>query len=241
MNPLAELQSRRPRPQRFLLTVDDAGEFLVSTGDGHLAGHPRGGRADLPLLADVGVEHARFLLGESLRDGGRWRVEPFGAERVAVNGEPVSTSADLRDGDLVGLGANLELRFRRPDPASTCAVLDLLHGVECLGAAHVILFGCGLGSRLRIGAAAGRHIRVPGLVTGLELVHDEDRLLVSSEAGVSGPGVRGARVLTLPFPPARRVDLAVGVAAEGRPPCGLSLLPVPGPGGRVEASGGSGG
>lgn len=214
------------RARRFLLTVDDAGEFLVSAGDEHVLGHRRGDRADLPVLADVGIAHARFVARESLAAGREWRVEPFGSEEVLSNGEPVSTSAPVAHGDLLRFGANLELRFEAPDPASSTAVLHLLHGAECLGAAHVLLLGEGLGGRLRIGAAAGRHIRVPNLLAGMELVLSGERLLIRSDDGVAEPGGERRTSLGLEFPLVRRTDLLVGTGAEGRPPFGLSFQPL---------------
>ena len=211
---------------RLLLTVDDGGEYIVCAGDAVLLGHSRGGRADLPVLADVGVEHARFVRRMSLAGGEEWRMEPVGSERVFRNAEPISTSCPLADGDELTLGGNLELRFRMPDPASSTAVIDFLHGVECLGAGHAILLAGGTGGRLRVGAAAGRHIRVPNLLTGVEFRWVSDRLELRSEVGVAAGGERNSE-LVLPFPPPQRVDLTIGAGEGTRPPFGLSLTPIP--------------
>ncbi len=227
--------ARRPAPPahdaapRLLLTIDDAGQFLVAGSADLVIGHLRSGEADLPFLADVGKRHARVVRRESLHGGSEWRIEPQGSESVLRNGSPVATSDRLRDGDEIKLGGNVSFRFRTPDPASASAVLDLLHGAECLGAAHVILFADGPGGRVRIGAAGQRHVRVPGLIHGVSMVLDGERLVVECEAGVrSGEGPsRGT--FALPFPPPQRVDLAIGKAADGRPPFGLALAPVEAP------------
>jgi hypothetical protein len=221
----------RPGPARALLTVDDAGDYLLCAGREVVLGHARGGGADLPVLADVGPRHARFVLCASLAGGEEWRLQPLGTERVFRNAEPVSTETVLADGDALRLGKNLEVDLALPDPASASAVLTFRRGVDCLGAAHVILVAPGPGGRIRLGAAARRHVRVPNLLTGAELVLEGERLVVVSEAGVSrGPGVR-AGSLQLAFPPRDRVDVLVGPRpADGRPPFSFSLAPAPGAG-----------
>jgi len=222
---------------RALLTVDDAGDYLLCAGREIVLGHARAGRADLPVLADVGPRHARFVLSASLAGGEEWRLQPLGSERVFRNAEPVSTATALADGDELLLGRNLELLFQLPDPASATAVLSFRRGADCLGASHVVLFAAGSGGRMRLGAAAGRHVRVPNLIPGAELTLAEGRLVVVSEAGVERDGGARAASLELPFPPARRIDVSVGKPrADGRPPFAFSLAPVPGARGAGEGS-----
>jgi hypothetical protein len=214
-------------PQRALLTVDDAGDFLLCAGREIVLGHARAGSADLPVLADVGPRHARFVLGASLAGGEEWQLQPLGTEKVFRNAEPVSTSTALAHGDELRLGRNLELVFQLPDPASATAVLAFRRGIDCLGASCVVLFAAGSGGRIRLGAAAGRHVRVPTLLAGAELVLDGQRLRVASPAGVSSGGAR-APALELAFPPPARVDVVVGEPPPGgRAPFSFSLAPIP--------------
>ncbi|MCZ6596571.1 MAG: FHA domain-containing protein [Planctomycetota bacterium] len=224
--------------RRFLLTVDDAGQFLVAVARELTLGHLRAGEADLPFLADVGRRHARLSYRESLQEGPGWWIEPLAGEAVHKNEELLTGAVPLVDGDGVRLGANLSMRFRTPDPASASARLDFLHGAECLGAAHAVLMTPGAGGRVRIGAAGQRHIRVANLLTGVTLVVEEDpaapgdeRLFVHCEAGISDGAGPGQGIFALPCPPPQRVDLSVGKPKEGRPPFGLALAPVAAPGG----------
>jgi len=228
-DPLDGLGSPAPR---FLLCVDDAGQYLVVLGSRATVGHAQSGLADLPILGDVGPRHAAFERRTSLRGGSAWRIRPLGRERVRVAGKDVGPSGvQLVDGDRILLGQNVELRFRAPDPASSSVLLDMLHGIDCEGAAHVILFGRDPGGRLRVGGADQRHVRVPNCPHELELVHDDARLFVEArlaarERAERNPGEDATRRFELDVPPAERADLAIGAAAGGRTPFGLSIVPV---------------
>ena len=148
----------------MILSVDEAGTFLVALETELVLGHLRDGSADLPFLADVGPRHARLERTETFRDGAVWRIAPLAAEPVITAGETVPDDGRaLVDGDVVELGVNLAFRFRRPDPASTSAVLDLLHGTECLGCRGIVLLGSGPSGRLSIGPGSRCHLRAGGL------------------------------------------------------------------------------
>jgi hypothetical protein len=212
--------------QRALLSVDDAGDYLLCAGRELSLGHARAGLADLPVLADVGPLHARFHLRSSFGSGESWCLEPVARERVYRNAEPLQAAAALADGDDLRLGKNLELVFQAPDPASATAVLALGRGADCLGASHVVLFAAGAGGRLRLGAAAGRHVRVPNLIVGADLMLFQRRLWIASEAGVAVAGSASAETLGMPFPPDARVDVRIGKGEHGRAPFSFSLLPL---------------
>jgi hypothetical protein len=226
---LSPVVARPPEPQRLhpaaaLLSVDGGGQFLLCAAERLTLGHLRAGRADLGFLADVGPEHAALVRADTLADGPGWRIEPCGAERVAVEGAPVGPAGRrLAAGELVRLGENLEFRLRFPDPASASAVLELLHGAECAGARHIVLFARGLGGRVRIGASRARHVPVPGLAFELELRWEGHELELASEEPLAGAleGERGR----LPFPPPARLALTVGAPRGAHPPFGLSLEP----------------
>jgi len=223
-NEASEASEADRSARRVLMTVDDAGDFLLCAGDDLLLGHARGGAADLPVLADVGIEHVRLERRSSLAGGSEWFVVPLAGERVLRNAEPLFAPAPLFDEDELLLGSNLRVRFRQPDPASASAVLDLLGGIDCLGATHVVLLAPGAGGRVRIGARGGRHVRVPNLEPGFEISLGPTGLIASSAAGIGrSPAARAPEVL-LPFPPERRVDLSIGGPLPGgRPPFSFSL------------------
>lgn len=211
---------------RCLLSIDDAGEYLVVTGSRVTIGHLRAASADLPFLADVGPLHAQLVRSASLREGPIWRIEPLGAEEVRVEGRAVGSEGwKLGDGDRVQLGENLVFRMQVPDPASETVLLELLGGIDCGGAHHVVLFGDGEGGRLRIGSAGQRHVRVADLEHEVSIVRAGDRLRVRCEAGIQGLPSPGAHEVLLPFPPPARVQLDVGRPREGRPPFGLAVGP----------------
>ncbi len=210
----------------FVLTVDDAGQFYVACGARLRLGHLRAGRAELLFLADVGSLHAELIRTDSLRHGPVWRIEPLGAELVTVDGAAVGPAGlRLGDGDTVRCGQNLSFVFRVPDPASHTVLLDLQHGVECAGALHVVLFGEGEGGRLRVGAAAQRHVRVPNLSREIELQREGQRILVRCAEGVRADQQAAGESFSLPCPPPERVHLSFGTAQDGRPPFGFSLEP----------------
>jgi hypothetical protein len=215
------------RPIRALMTVDDAGDYLLCAGDDVLIGHARGAAADLPVLADVGIEHARLQRRSSLAGGSEWFLIPLGGERAARNAEPIAAPVPLADGDELLLGGNLRVAFRQPDPASASAVLDLLGGIDCLGAAHVVLFAPGPGGRIRVGARGGRHVRVPNLEPGFELALGPDGIRATSAAGIGRTPAERLGALDLAFPPERRLDLSLGPPLPGgRPPFSFSLAAV---------------
>lgn len=211
-----------------LLSVDGAGQYLLCGAERLTLGHLRAGRADLGFLADVGAVHAELVRADSLQSGPGWRIVPVGAESVRVEGQAVPADGRrLLPGERVRLGENLEFRLHLPDPASASAVLELLHGVECAGARHVLLLAAGPGGRVRIGAGLADPVRVPGLELGLALEWHAGELRVlheDLEQSVAGESP------SFPFPPATRVALVVGKARGSRPPFGLSLEPVERPG-----------
>lgn len=217
-----DLGERATEP--FLLSVDDAGQYLVVSGERVSLGHLRAGVADLLFLAGIGPLHAYLERTESLSEGPVWSLVPVRGERSAVNEVEVLVATRLRPGDVVRLGENLAFRIQRPDPASHTALLELLSGAECAGAKHVVLMGAGPGGRLRIGAAANRHVRVANLEHEITLFVEGGRLFLQCESEVRGAEA-GEGGFSLPLPPPQRFDLSVGKPAGSRPPFGLAIEP----------------
>ncbi len=155
---------------RFLLAVDDAGEFLVVVGERVTLGHLRARDVDLPFLADVAARHARLELVEDFHAGARWRIAPESGASVHVNGRAVVEPGTLlADGDEVRLAANLAFRFVARERGSSSARLEFGGGQECLGAPRVLLLAPGSGGRARIGAGAARLLSLHDLEHEIEL------------------------------------------------------------------------
>jgi hypothetical protein len=222
------------RSIRFLLAVDDGGEFFAASGETLVLGHLRAPAADLPFLADVDAEHARFTLRETFHGGTRWSLAAPASSRVLVGGRFVGeTPVLLADGDPVQLAPNLAFRFRATDPASGSAVLDLLSGADCHGARHVLLFAPGAGGRVRIAARVDRLIPVPELTQEVSLEIDGDALVARCAGGVRVQGGAAPRAehgsdpaLAIPFPLSQPIAIDLGARPPGRPPFGLTFSPV---------------
>jgi hypothetical protein len=104
---------------RVLLWVDSVGGYLVCLDDRLVLG--RAGpesRADIQLLGDLSRSHAVIS-----RSGDGYLIHAKAP--TFLNGKAVET-APLRDGDVIRLGASVELGFRLPCPASATARLELL-------------------------------------------------------------------------------------------------------------------
>jgi len=216
---------------RFLLAVDDAGEFLVVVGQDVRLGHVRAKDVDLPFLADVAAHHARLRLVEDFHAGARWRITPEPGAHVALNEHAVGLDgAPLADGDVVRLAANLAFRFVARERGSSAARLELAGEIECLGAPRVLLLPPGPGGRARIGASAARTIPVAGLEHEIELAVDGvplgASLSVRCLAGV-GPSPRagGEPEARLALPLALQATLVARARGAGKPPFALIFRP----------------
>lgn len=104
---------------RSLLWADAVGGFLVCYDDRVTIG--RAGpdsEAEIPILGDLSRRHATLS-----RVGETYVLQAHGA--TYVNGRLVD-STPLRDGDVIRLGASVEVEFRQPSPVSATARLQLL-------------------------------------------------------------------------------------------------------------------
>jgi hypothetical protein len=104
---------------RFLLWVDTVGGYLVCLDDRIVlgrAGHDS--NADVPLMGDLSRNHATLS-----RDGDGYILRAH--EPTFVNGRAVET-IPLHDGDVIRLGATVELEFLQPSPISSTASLAVV-------------------------------------------------------------------------------------------------------------------
>jgi len=225
-----------PPDRRFRLEVDDIGEFLVILKSDVTLGHSRAGLADLPIMADIDPEHVRLIRTESFHAGPGWRIEPMKDQRIAVAGQLLDPGGGaLLDGDQVQVAGNLAFVFRRPEAASGSAVLELLHGAECVGARRVLLLSPGEAGRVRMSPNPGRHFQARRLSEEVTIWLDESELIVEScaqlaaagiEPSIQGPSPLGPGGLRVPCPPDRRIDFTVGRGGAQGPPFGFAIAPV---------------
>lgn len=105
-----------------LLWIDGVGCWQLHLRDRLAIGGPGGqGRsersADLKLLADLSRAHASLA-----RSGETYLLAADGP--ATVGGKPLSQPMVVRDGDLIGLGDAVRLRFRQPSPLSLSVRLE---------------------------------------------------------------------------------------------------------------------
>ncbi|WP_169978522.1 FHA domain-containing protein [Tautonia rosea] len=151
---------------RLLLWADVIGGYLVCLDDEITIG--RAGpdsTADLPLLADLARRHAVIV-----RDGEHYTLRAL--QPTFVNGRAID-SAPLRDGDLIRLGANVELEFRRPSPISATATLRLMSRHRPPMAIDGVLL---MAQSCLIGPTRQCHIAAPKLDQPIVLFRQADAL-----------------------------------------------------------------
>jgi tetratricopeptide (TPR) repeat protein len=129
--PTSSLQSPAPSPQplpmsepganrRMIAWVDAVGGYLICLGDQVILGQPSpGGGADVPILADLSRRHAAVR-----RDGEGYTLVPLQATKL--DGRLLDQPAPLADGNEIELGDGVKLKFRRPHPLSSTAVLEFV-------------------------------------------------------------------------------------------------------------------
>ena len=139
---------------RFLLWVDAVGGFLVCLNDRIVLG--RAGDespADVPLLGDLSRNHAVLE-----RQGEGYLLKPQHA--TFVNGRLVAGQALLKDGDVIRLGATVELEFQRPSPMSATARLAVVSRHRLSLAVSSVLL---MAETCIIGRDPRSHVKAPAL------------------------------------------------------------------------------
>ena len=132
---------------RFLLWVDGVGGYLVCLSDEIELGQADPHNAiHIPLQADVSRRHARIC-----RRGEGYVVEP--QQRTAINGQLISETTLLTDGDELLLGeGGVQLRFRQPHALSASARIELVSRHRTRPAVDAIILmaeSCVLGPNLQ--------------------------------------------------------------------------------------------
>lgn len=132
------------QPSRFLLWIDAVGGYLVCLADQIVLGQAAPGNSvDVPILGDISRRHAIVR-----RKGEGYFVDPIQA--VRVEGQSITTSTLLSDGDQIELGSTVKLRFRKPHALSSSARLEFVSRHSTSPSADGILLmaeSCVLGPR----------------------------------------------------------------------------------------------
>ncbi|MCE9593614.1 MAG: hypothetical protein K8S98_05425 [Planctomycetes bacterium] len=216
---------------RFQLAVDDAGEFLVAGGRTLTLGHAKNRAVDLPVLADLYAEHARFeFRPETFHQAASWRLTPtpelLAAGRdLAVDGRPVGAGLDVGHGQRIEFSPQLAARLTAPAPASSTFLLEFERGAECLGAQRILLFAPGPGGLVVIGRRARSHARVARLPGEIRLFEDAERLVVVSDVALRVDAGEVATEHRFDLPLDARRTLSVTRADKAEPPFFVTLAP----------------
>lgn len=174
------VEPRRPSPtvaaivrserllKLLLMQIDGVGSFLVATGEKVTLGPISSSRRpDIPLIAEAGMPPMVIRRADD-----DYFVE---SPRRAL----------LSHGQKLELSPRCRLRFLRPNPASTSAVLEL-SGARLAGcdARRVIL----LDRELIIGPTPVAHISAPALSEPIVLQHRDGRLVYMGRGGCTIAG-----------------------------------------------------
>lgn len=155
----------------FLLHVDGAGGFRVIGGHSVTLGPASSShRVDVAIIGDASAPVITITRSEE-----DYFVRS--SQPIEVNDKP-TTQALLSSGDRIGIGPRFRLRFRRPNPASTSAVLDVTAGRLARGdVRQIILFD----REMILGPGPAAHIRVDAL-TGPAVLQERGGAVVCRAA-----------------------------------------------------------
>ncbi len=137
---------------RGLLWVDRVGGFLILLPDLVTIGQATPDTdVEIPILGDLSRRHATLR-----RMNEMYVLEPIA--QTTVSGFSVTAPTPLSDGDEIGLGPRVQLRFRQPTPLSNTARLEFIsrHRTEP-SSDGILLFG----ETCLLGPSERAHVRCP--------------------------------------------------------------------------------
>ncbi len=138
--------------QRFLLWIDGVGGYLVCLGDRISIGQPAGWHVDIPVMADLSRLHAWIE-----RDGEGYLLRAV--RPATVNGHSVREKSVLADRSEIVLAKGVRLKFRRPNPLSTTALVEIASSHRLSLPTDAVLL---MAETLIVGANSGSHVVAPG-------------------------------------------------------------------------------
>ena len=144
-----------------VLWVDAVGGFLLTAEDQVSLGQARPDKpADIMIQADLSGRHACIR-----REGEDYVIQPLAV--VCINGQPIVKAQPISDGDIIGLGASVQLRFRKPHPLSNTALLEVISGQRFQPAVDAIIL---MGETCLLGPHSSNHV---------SCAHWDDKLVLS--------------------------------------------------------------
>lgn len=174
--------------ERFLLWVDGVGGYLVCLKSSVILGRaePKG-NADVPLIADLSVRHARIV-----REDEGYCIEAF--RPTWLNGRLVERMTLLPDACELRLGTATRLRFRRPHALSVSARLEYLSGHRTVPTTDGILL---MADHLLLGPKSRCHVTCRDWRDEAVLFRQGDQLICKSRGGfnVDGRPAQGRALL----------------------------------------------
>lgn len=192
---------------RWLLGVEEAGEFLVMEQGEIVIGSEASPEADLKLLAPLQSRHAVLRRATSFHGGCKYLIESCDDAEMRVNDIAVPR-AELSDGDRIKLGRSFEMVFRRPCSRSGAARIDLGRSWSVGGCGSLLLLPpSGRAGALLIADRDDAHVRTDGKTGDVELYREASGQLRA----------RGSRGVSLDrAEPCAEVEIgdAAGVSAE---------------------------
>ena len=106
--------------RRRILWIDGVGGYLLLDSDDALIGQAvSGSRADISVVGDLSRQACAIR-----RVDGDYLLQPL--QDLSVDGQPVTQTQLLRDGNVLQIGNRVKLRFTKPSPLSATARLDLI-------------------------------------------------------------------------------------------------------------------
>lgn len=137
------------KAERFMIWIDGVGGYLACMAPVVTIGQAiPGSHVDIPLQADISRRHAVVRrLGEG------YAIDPL--HEVTINGKAISEAAYLVDGDEIGLGHKVRLRFVKKHSLSASARLDFVSRHRTQPSADGVLL---MAESLIIGPGTGSHI-----------------------------------------------------------------------------------
>ena len=194
----------------LILRLEEGGDWMMLSKTEITLGRKGADGLDLEFLAPLSRRHARLVQDPQSLD---WFLEPCSGATCTRNRRSVVTRTKLQHGDHVGLGEQLEMRFLKPSPASSAAVLELERGQEVQGCRRVLL--------MTIHGRPGGLLMAPSPEAHVPLGMQHDR--VELIAGPAGPGktalfARSPRGVSLDHGPERpQISVEFGKRVQAGP------------------------
>lgn len=158
---------------RWILSVEEHGEYVVFENDVVEFGNAVKRVADILVLAPIASKHARIVRSFSFHGGQKYSIEATDGNSVSVNDVAVTTKP-LSDGDRVRFGREFAFTFRLPSSRSKAAVVEFDRGFEFEGSRRMILLPPGGRSgAVVVSDQEGAHVPTRGALGTIEIFREK--------------------------------------------------------------------